>query len=530
MNQTARPPQNGWPPRNCPHPMPAKKKLPVAPVVEASVPTQQMSIIHLQSLPPVQTQDMSTDRLHSILRASEAGQWEDYLALVRDVTCGDAAIASDWMQRKTRLLGKPWGLTNGVKDDAEGEKNRLLIEENLKGCGGMLDACTHLLDSTLFPVAVVEKIYARSGSGWRLKDLVPVPHDLLDYTSGRLRIKETSPEGVPTGRFLDMDPMRYLVHRGHLLRSLPDCWGGPARALLFWWFLAAAGRNWWSRGLERDSAPFLVGKYDTARPEDRYALVQAFQDAVQRFGLVLSRDTDVQVFKDLASGSAEAHEKFQLFCQGMCSRVVVGQTLTTGGKASGLGNAQADVQDDVLTNIVAFDDLLLAETLQEQLFRPLLALNGRGGPVPLISRGVTSDNLMEKATVLKELAAAGVKLLPEAAAALSDSLGLPVTISEAAPVLPPGAAIPPPVATLRAPVAPGDANELLAGNAAAKLSQAFRGSLAPIRRLVDESTSAEDLETRLAAFYSDWSPGRVAALTAEALTAFAANGTQAAPA
>ena len=458
-----------------------------------------LSIIHLHSMPPVQTQDMTLDWLHSILRASESGQWEGYLALLRDITSGDAAVSADWFQRKTKLISKPWGLTPGIKDHPDAVANAAFIDAMLKGCRGFQDACTHLLDSTIFPVAVCEKLYVRAGQGWRLAELVPVPHDLLAYQNGYLQIRVTTPDGVPTGQFADLDPMRYVIHRGHLLRSLPDCWGGPGRALVFFWYLAAVSRSWWARGLERDSAPFLVGKYDPARPEDRYALAQAFQDAVRRFGLVISRDTDIAVHKDLASGSAEAHERFQNFCLSMCSRLIVGQSQTTIGKGGGFGDAQANVMDDVLTNIVAFDDMMLGETLGEQVIQPALDLNRRPGPRPIISRGVTPDNMVARANIIKVLRDAGVNLRPEAAGPISESLGLPVEIGA-------------PVAKLASPSHRGGP---------ADLALAFRGSLAPVRRLIEESTSADDLAARLADFYRDWDAGRLAALTADALTAFA---------
>lgn len=365
---------------------------------------------------------------------------------------------------------------------------------------------------------------------------MPVPHDLLEYRNGYLQLRTTSDEGVPDGGCVDMDPMRYIVHRGHLLRALPDCWGGPGRALLFYWFMAAAGRSWWARGLERDSAPFLVGKYDPARPEDRYTMSQAFADAVQRFGLVVSRETEVAVFKDLASGSAGAHEAFQRFCQGMCSRIVIGQTLTSTAQAQGLGGGQANVQDDVLTNIVAFDDLLLAETLQEQLFIPLLQMNGRAGAPPAISRGVASDGLAARVGVIKELKAAGISLKPEAADALSEAVGLPLVVDGAAQVddapLPGKGTAKPEVNEVdvdRLSAVPPAVEDELARNAAAGLARAFRGSLAPVRRLIELSTSAEDLERRIAEFYDGWPAARVASLTAEALTAFALNGAVAFP-
>ena len=59
----------------------------------------------------------------------------------------------------------------------------------------------------------------------------------------------------------------------------------------------------------------------------------------------------------------------------------------------------------------------------------------------------------------------------------------------------------------------------------AELARAFRGSLAPVRRLIAESTSASDLEHKLHLFYADFDPSRIQPLIEEALTAYAANGT-----
>lgn len=466
------------------------------------MPTEPQTIIHLHSRPPVQTQDMSTDMLHSILRAAESGQWEQYLALIRDITSGDAAILSDWMARKTRLLGKAWSLTAEVENDAAAAANVVWMTKQLKSCSGFLDARAHLLDSTLFPVAVVEKVYARTPDGYRIDKLVPVPHDLLDYRDGVLKIRVTTADGVPTGETVLPDAMRYIVHRGHLLRALPDSWGGPARALAFYWFLAAIGRSWWSRGLERDGGPFLLGKFDSARPEDRFAMEQAFADAVQRFGLVVSKDTDVQVFKDLASGTAVAHEAYQKHMLSMCSRVVVGQTLTSTAQAQGLGGGQAEVQNDVLTDVSAFDDMLLAETLQEQLFVGLLQLNRRPGPPPTISHGVISENMMSRAKVLGELKKAGIVLESAGAKPLSEAMGLPLRVETSAPVAS--------LATLSA------------RDGTAPLARLFRGSLAPVAKLVADSTSPEGLIESLNEFYATWSPRRLAPVIQEALTAFTA--------
>lgn len=68
-----------------------------------------------------------------------------------------------------------------------------------------------------------------------------------------------------------------------------------------------------------------------------------------------------------------------------------------------------------------------------------------------------------------------------------------------------------------------EAGDQIARAGAADLSQAFRGALAPIRQMIAESQSAEDLQARLLAAYSDWPVSRVASLIEQALTAYSAN-------
>lgn len=75
-----------------------------------------------------------------------------------------------------------------------------------------------------------------------------------------------------------------------------------------------------------------------------------------------------------------------------------------------------------------------------------------------------------------------------------------------------------------APRAPDDTALAIARRRAEGLAEAFRGGLAPVRRIVEESTSRADLERRLREYYADWSPGRIAVLMEQALQISAAAG------
>lgn len=484
------------------------------------VPQQPVTIHRLEGVPIAIGQEMSADRIHQILRASEAGQSDEYLALIRDIVTGDGSILTAFNQRKTRLLSKPWKISSKLTADADADRNNKFCTAQMEGCEGLFVSLCHLLDASFWPVAVVEKTYAPAtepGQRFRLAKLCPVPHHLLDFRQGILRIKETGADGYPTGNLLDADPQRYIIHRGHLLQSLPDCWGGPARAAVFWWFIAASARGWWTQGVERNGVPFLVGKYDAANPADRLGLLDAFRASARTFGLALSRETEVEVFKDMASGDAATHQRLLEFAQEQVTRLIAGQTMTSKAAAAGIGGgAQADVQDSVLTDLAQFDAVLLGATLDEQLLRPLLKLNAMEGPVPAISWQVASDDALALAKVLETLAKAGIKLRPEALAALSEAVGYPVTYDPA------GAAVAVPGAGA-GPVPLSAAGTLLGPHAAGPLSRAFRGTLAPVRLLIETSTGPEDLTSKLAAFYADLPVARLAALTGEALEAQAAD-------
>ena len=126
----------------------------------SAVPAAQVTVHHLSGVPQAVSHDMTADRIHGILRASEAGQWDDYLSLVRDITSGDANILADFTQRKTRLLSKPWSCRVSIPDP-RAALNEAFCTGQLKQISGLIPALSHLLDSCIWPVSVLEKIYAR---------------------------------------------------------------------------------------------------------------------------------------------------------------------------------------------------------------------------------------------------------------------------------------------------------------------------------------------------------------------------------
>jgi phage gp29-like protein len=489
---------------------------------------------------------MDADRIHQVISSAQVGDTRDLFALYRDIVIMDSHLQGEFTKRKLAVLGDPLAILAVDKTLPDDVAAAARVKAMLTSCPGWFMACSHLLDSTLWPVAVVEKVYSQVASAtqrlakaskksalsatavmpprYQLSDLIPVPHQLLDFTTGFLRVRDTDPHtGMPLTSTHEADPNRYIIHRGHLL-STPDNWGGPMRSLIFWWLLGAMDRDWWGRFLDRYGSPFLLGKYESDDDAGRNILEQAFRYAVKIGGLVVSKETEVEI-KEAASGNTgEAYEKFLTICQREKSKLILGQTLSADAQPTGLGSGVATGHEAVRQDIRRFDATLLGNTLREQLAAQFLQINQLPGNPPTINWGAESSaDSASLATLLVNLSLAGLQVADASIASVGERIGLQL---ERKPASAPFAGLTAlSVADQKTlPRAASAALDSISREGSAGLAQAFRGSLAPIRRIVMESRSADECETRIREFCADWNPARISALLAEALEAFAGNG------
>jgi phage gp29-like protein len=292
------------------------------------------------------------------------------------------------------------------------------------------------MDGALWPVAIVEKIFTADRGRYTLTDLAPVPHYLIDYTTGFLRINDVDPASgmiLPTSH--PADPARYIIHRGHLL-STPDTWGGPLRSILFWWLLSTMDREWWARFLDRYGSPFLVGKYRKGDDSSKAVLRSAFALAVKLGGLVINEDTSVELQQAASAGSGDAYEKFLAICQREKSKLILGQTLSSEAQSTGMNSGVATMQEGVRQDIREWDAHTLGDTLRLQLFSQFLQINRISAGTPSAIWGSESPAaLMSTAALLTALYNAGVQLADDGIASISRRTGLPLERRQLTPGL-----------------------------------------------------------------------------------------------
>lgn len=487
------------------------------------IPTRIVTRHDPRSVVPALAHTISVDDVHDFLRQAEGGNPEKLFALYRDIMLAHSHLQGRFADRKRAVLGDTLNL---IPFDKKSPVDRLATDAiwPMTRHVDWVPALNHLLDATLWPVAVLEKVYraARTpGLTYELARLIPVPHDLLDFRTGRLRIKDTDEAGRPLASTHDPDPARYIVHRGHLLTTA-DHWGGPFRSLVFWWLLATQDREWWARFLDRYGAPFTVGKYPTGDDDSRSVLERAFSLATKLGGLVVTSDTDVEIKQAAASDTGAAFQAFHDICNREISKLILGQTLSSDAQATGLGSGVANTQDGVRQDIRQFDALLLGATLSAQLATQFLAINGLHGSAPIFTWGAISVAEQKSlADVLTSLNTAGLRLTDSGIEALSERLGLSLerVIAPAAP----SPFMPFSVRTHSA-IGVQESDEAIARTAAADLVHSLGKHHAPIVQIVLRAKNQREALAGVEAYCAALNTGDAARVIEEVMIAYAANG------
>lgn len=380
---------------------------------------------------PVNFAGLTVDSVASAVRQSEYGNSAPFWRLCRTFILQDAHIQSELFKRKNAVLGDELILTpwSNEKPDVDAAQ---AAEAMLANLPSLLPAMMHLMDSVVYPLSIVEKVFgpanpARPELGRRtaLVELVPVPCRLITWDANGQPIVSDR-ENV--SGFIDVPPLdqaRYVCHRGHMLTA-PDRYGGPMRAVFWLGLLSGAATTWWARYLERYGSPFIVGRVDSEDDGDRRILEAAISYSNQIGGMVVSNVSNVEL-KESAGNAGDGFEKFKAHCRAEISRIILGQTLSSISSHTGMGDGTANLQDEVRQDIRKFDGRILGETIRTQIVAQWLLLNGFSGRPPNVSfAGDTTEEIKRTIDGLKTLSDAGMEPTDDALQAISARVGYPI--------------------------------------------------------------------------------------------------------
>lgn len=530
--------------------------------------------------------------VQTAIREAENGETRELFRYYRDVLLGDDHVQFCVNARKTSILSMPISVLPVDKNNAADVVAAAACKRMIADCENWNTGMSFLMSSCFWPVSIMERLYTPSPAPapgepalrWTLRKFEPVNPMLLcyrwAYLTGGIAMGSASPIqqaglGLTPGNFMIdlevwepylklwptdnsgriiydsasaqfLDRTRHIVHRGHLLTEHRDNWGGPARADLGWWLLRQLGRDWWGQFMQTYGKPFLTGKTNVEDEQAINFLKDAFKMAQRVGGIVIGHEDQIELTEAMVAGGAEGHEKWLTFCNKAIARHICGQDLESQGHGLD-GGAQAELKGTVRDDVRKLDQILLAETVEKQIFRPALDLNGLPGRCKCVWGGLSAKDAADTGALLVQLKQSQLQPTDEAIEVISERVGFSVERCEMPDGNSTGGSGGSREQTNNAEqlsanlnlrdLSSRSGNSLLALRSPVQspiqpfidakspaLAAAFRGSRAPILALIEASSSAEDLEQKLTAHYRDWNSQRITGIVEEALQLAAATG------
>lgn len=471
---------------------------------------------------------LTAERVHSAIIAAERGETWELFAIYRDVLISDSHIQGVIETRFLAVLGDNPSFTPADPKNSDDVAAAAAVKAAIDRMPDFMGLCADLMWGVLWPLAMVERSYKPAetpGLIYDFGEVAAVPDYLMRWTTGRLELAEIDPNTrLRSGTWFVPETARYITHRGHLLRH-PDCWGGPMRAILWWFLLKTMDREWWVRFLDRFGTPFPVAKFEKNDDRSRQILERALKLSTRIGGLVVSSSTQVELMQ-ANTAAADAHEKFFRVCNDAISVRVLGQTLSSTASPTGIGGGASSLQGQVRDDITNFDKKRLAQSIIAQVIKPWQKLNGIKGTVNLTFGGDEQEAIGVLADALGKLKTAGMRVADKSLPELSKRMGFEME-RDPAPAGP-AAAAPGGIKALSAPLPGGQdpdaAAVSISREAAASITQAYRGALAPVAQILLTTGTPAEAETKLLAAFTDWDATKVAEVVETALVAGAWNG------
>jgi phage gp29-like protein len=575
----------------------------------AAVPRTQERFLGPRYEPSNISQNATVQAVQNAIRLAENGDTQELFRFYRDVLLGDDHIQSCFNTRKLALLAQPLSILPKDKNNPADVALAQALIQARDDCENWEAGLLALMDSDGFwPVSVVERLYKPAGEipaglpryQYTLRKFVPVNPQLLcfqwAYLTGGVGLGTASamqlggadvrtgledPYKIDLERFepylklwpVDdhgriiyntagaqyLDPARHIVHRGHLLQTFRDNWGGPGRAILMWWLFRQLGREWFARGMERYGSPFPVGYTDASDPAAVALLRDAFDLAKKVGGLVVDESSRVELKEALVQGMAQGYETFYNLCNQAISYHITG--IHSSQQPAGLNAGQSNFASGVREDVRMFDQIQLGATCVRQIAMPFRDINGLKGQVKYVWGGLSDADAKTFADLLKTMSESGFEPEDDSLPIINERTG----IAWKRKTPPPALALPGAPGQLAEDDEEGEDGDfpadkkpgvkeksdeegepktlaarlvwLSSGPGANRspvddvvkahseaLARAFKGSFAPVRQIILNSTSREDAEQKLKVFFADYDPARISGIVEQAMQVCAAKG------
>ena len=353
----------------------------------------------------------------AILNAGK-GDPEKLIDIFRWARRTDLELEGAFEDRLFSLCGLDWTIIPAT-DKLDPDRNELdqekakeaadFCEKQLRALDDFGNFLRHNAEALLYSISVTELIWRSSKKGHEIDRMVCVePTALWGDIQHPSLIRVSTTEFDTEGALLADHPNSFIVHWPKRIGPTPWASGMMTGTTL----MAVSkkyGWSWFQRYTELFGMPYRIGKFHKgATNEEQKALESALKTVgTEGYGLFDER-TSIEWLESARGGEGTAHEKlidtvnksYSIFIRGGQLNAEVGET---GGGSFALGK----VHERVAERIRRGDQEAEANTLREQLLRPMIELSPlAGAPIPFFQRKPLEnrDRLQEGQIVQQALA------------------------------------------------------------------------------------------------------------------------------
>lgn len=357
-------------------------------------------------------------RLHSILVQAEQGDWLGQLDLADDLEERDGHAFSELSKRKGAISMLDWDLAEPDAATAAEKKVTAQMREWMKELPEFEDVLFAMMDGVL-------KGFSNHEMEWALEDgaLLPTltfrPQRWFTLDAKRqdllLRSQSKSTEstdGLPSKMGEPLRPFAWLSHiprsrNGYLARS------SLVRVLCWPYLFKAFSVRDLAEFLEIYGLPLRLGQYPAgASDQEKRTLLRAVTEIGHNAAGIIPQGMKID-FQNAAAGTHVPFMSMIEYMDGVESKAILGQTLTSGEGKSGT-QALGTVHEGVRMDIRAADARQMEGTISRQLLYPLAALNIPGVDLKRLPRFSLdfgeAEDLVAYSDALPKLANAGMRI------------------------------------------------------------------------------------------------------------------------
>jgi len=486
------------------------------------------------------SQGLTPEKLTTLFKQADAGDVYSQAEMFEEMEEKDTHLFSQFQTRKNAVLGLEYDV-QPHSDSADDKKIGEFIAENISGLNDFDDALLDLLDAIGKGYSMAEIMWATDGSRAVIDGLRWIhAKKAIFYDIGAsswdksVEMPRIATEDQPFQGEI-MPPFKMVYHR-YKARSGYDTRAGVLRVCAWMYLFKNYAIKDWVGFMEVFGIPLRLGKYEPgASPEEKAALREAIAGLGSDAAGIISKNTEIDFVEAIKGRFADNPFKALAdFCDAQMSKAIVGQTASSEGTPGKLGNE--DAQDKVRHDLIKADCEALAKTVRFQVIRPLVGYNfGWDKPLPGFKfQFEPPEDLKALSEVYKNLSEINFPLTAEhiskrfkvPMAQSGETVLAPKVSQTAAKHGPPASPERTPGSRWRAGMVVAKAGrfsdeqeniEGLIAQTHKNATQSLSGLLAPIKALIANAGSLEEIRDTIIASYSDMDPGELEELVARAM-------------